>query len=298
MRSTVNETFTCRAVLCAVALSAVAFGQTSGEWVAAHNNYRRAITGYDGKPTASPDLVWSDALAKDAQDWANQMSTTGEFKHRPNSSTSSSAAARAWGENLAWGSSATYTGIEGLTAWYNEKPFFLPATSKCSAGNVCGHYTQVMSQLSREVGCATASGSNGVYVVCNYTPHGNDVSNGGYADLYPNQKAPAPGGAAFGNLKTELSLDLMYSECLKSVADGLLAAAVPATAGNPVDLAPGCNFTKVRSYDSGVMSAYTGVADSAAATFINYNFQGMVLGTNGAVAFSLKPARAVLVTGE
>ena len=70
--------------------------------------------------------------------------------------------ARAWGENLAWGSSAAYNGLEGLTAWYNEKPFFLPVTSKCSAGNVCGHYTQVISQLSRQVGCATASEPNGV----------------------------------------------------------------------------------------------------------------------------------------
>ena len=47
-----------------------------------------------------------------------------------------------------------------------------------------------------------------------------------------------------------------------------------------------------------LMSAYAGTPDSAAATFINYNFQGKVLGTNGAVAFAVNPARAVLVTGE
>lgn len=285
-------------LFCAIALSAVSFGQTSAQWLTQHNNYRRVITAFDGGPTSSPDFIWSDALANDAQEWATKMSASGEFKHRPNSSNSSSTDARAWGENLAWGSSATYNGLEGLTAWYNEKPFFLPVTSRCSAGNVCGHYTQVISQLSREVGCATASGPNGVYAVCNYTPHGNDTSNGGYADLYPNQRAPVPGGAAFGNLKNELNLDFSYSECLKTVADGLLAASVPTTAGNPADLAPACNFMKVRSYDTGVMSAYTGAPDSAAATFINYNFQNKVLGTNGAVAFSLNPARAVLVTGE
>lgn len=137
-----------------------------------------------------------------------------------------------------------------------------------------------------------------MYAVCNYNPHGNDVSNGAYADLYANQRAPVPGGVAFGNLKSEMNLDLRYNECLKTVADGLLAAVVPTTAGNPADLAPACGFTKVRSYDSGVMSAYTGTPGSAAATFINYNFQGKVLGTNGAVAFTVNPARAVLVTGE
>lgn len=277
---------------------AVSLGQTPAQWVTEHNKYRQNLTGFDSKPTASPNLVWSDALAKDAQEWADKMSATGEFKHRPNSSNSDSADARAWGENLAWGSSATYGGLEGLTAWFNEKPFFLPATSRCSTGNVCGHFTQIVSQLSREVGCATASGGNGAYVVCNYTPHGNDTSGGGYADLYPNQKAPVPGGTSFGNLKTALKLDLIYNECLKAVADGLLTAVVPTTAGTQIDLAPACNFTRVRSYDSGVLSAYSGSPDSAAGVFINYLFQGTVLGLNGAVSVSLNPARAVLVTGE
>ena len=276
---------------------AVSFGQTPAQWVTEHNKYRQNLTGFDGRPTASPNLVWSDALARDAQEWADRMSATGQFRHRPNSSTNS-ADARAWGENLAWGSSATYTGLEGLTAWYNERPFFLPDTSRCSPGNVCGHYTQVISQLSREVGCATASGPNGTYVVCNYTPHGNDTTSGGYADLYPNQKAPVPGGASFGNLRTALNVDLVYNDCLKTVADGLLAAAVPTTAGTQVDLAPACNFTKVRSYDSGVLSAYTGTPDRAAAAFISYIFQNGVMGVNGAVAVNLNPARAVLVTGE
>jgi len=281
-----------------VFLCAVSFGQTPAEWVDAHNQYRRDLVTHDGKPTASPDLGWNETLAKDAQEWATKMAVSGEFKHRPNSSTSTSPDARAWGENLAFGSSQTYTGLEGLTDWFNEKPFFLRATSKCSAGNVCGHYTQVISQLSREVGCAIATGSGGTYAVCNYNPHGNDVSNGSYADLYPGQKVPAPGGAAFANLKTDASLDIMFSDCLKTAADALLAAAVPATAGTPVDLAATCGFTKVRLYDSGVLSGYTGTADKAAGTFINYRFQGKVLGTSGGVAVSVNPPRAVLLTGE
>lgn len=278
---------------------AVSFGQTPAQWVTEHNKYRQNLTGFAGQPTASPNLIWSDGLARDAQEWADRSSAAGiPLRHRPNSSTNDTAAARAWGENLAWGSSATYDGLEGLTAWYNERPFFIPATSRCSPGNVCGHFTQVISQLSREVGCATASGPNGTFVVCNYAPHGNDTSSGGYADLYPNQRAPVPGGASFGNLRTELNVDLIYNDCLKTLADGLLAAAVPTTAGTPADLAPACNFTKVRSYDSGVLSPYTGPPDSAAGIFIGYIFRGRVLGLNGAVAVSLNPARAVLVTGE
>ncbi|MCX6603766.1 MAG: CAP domain-containing protein [Acidobacteria bacterium] len=281
-----------------VLLSAISFGQTPAEWLNGHNKYRRTLVTHDGKPTSTPDLVWNETLAKDAQEWATKMAASGEFKHRPNSSTSKSSDARAWGENIAFGSSATYSGLEGLTAWYDEKPFFLPATSKCSPGNDCGHFTQVVSQLSREVGCATGTGANGTYAVCNYNPHGNDVSNGSYADLYPGQKAPAPGGALFASLKADASLDIMFNDCLKTAAEGLLAAAVPSTAGTPVDLPGACGFTKIRSYDSGVLSGYTGAEDKAAGTFINYRFQGKVLGTSGGVAVSVNPPRAVLLTGE
>ena len=99
-------------------------------------------------------------------------------------------------------------------------------------------------------------------------------------------------------MKTAMKLDLVFNDCLKAVADGLLAAAVPAGAGNPADISPGCNFAKVWSYDSGLMSPYSGNADNAAGLFLNYSFQGRVLGTSGAVAVTINPPRAVLVTGE
>ena len=287
-------------LLSCVTLGALSFGQTPAEWVNAHNNYRRNLIGFDGNPTSSPDLTWSDALAKDAQEWANKMAATQDFKHRPNSGSSTHADARPWGENLAWGSSPTYTGIDGLTGWYNEKPFFHAPTSKCTAGNVCGHFTQVISQLSREVGCATAAAPDrSMYVVCNYSPHGNTQENGAYAELYKNQRPPMPGGAVFANLNTTMQLSLMFNQCLLDLATGLLSAPPPATAGQPADLAASCTFTKVRSYDTGIGAAGNFPnADAAGAPLINLYFNGQVMGVNGAVVVSLNPLRAVLVTGE
>ncbi len=293
----------CSAVLflsCMVALGALSFGQTPAQWVDAHNNYRRNLIGYDGNPTSSADLVWSDALAQDAQDWANKVAAGGVLKHRPNSSSSSSDA-RPWGENLAWGSSPTYTGIDGLTAWYNEKPFFQPSTSKCTPGNDCGHFTQVISQLSREVGCATAMGSDmSVYAVCNYSPHGNTQENGAYAELYKNQRPPVPGGAVFANLNTKMQLNLVFNQCLLDTATGLLAVSPPpASAGLPANLAATCGFATVRAYDTGLGAAGNFPnADIAGADVINLYFDGKVMGVNGAVVVSLNPLRAVLVTGE
>lgn len=288
----------------AAAFGTFASGQTADQWVSAHNNYRRNLTGFDGKPTSSPDLVWSATLASDAQDWANKLAASpeGMLRHRPNSNESQSPDARAWGENLAWGSSPTYSGLDGLTDWYNEKPFFDTATSKCTAGNPCGHYTQVISQLSREVGCATAVRSTdpnaGVFIVCNYSPHGNTQQNGAYAELYKNQRPPVPGGAVFANLNTTMQLNLMFNQCLLDVATRLLAAPPAATAGTPVTISPTCNFTTVRAYDTGVGATGTFTPDSAGAQLINLYFNGQVMGVNGAVIVSLNPARAVLVTGE
>ena len=279
-------------------MSVLSFGQTPAQWVSSHNNYRRTLIGYDGKTTSSPDLTWSDGLAKDAQEWANQVAAAANLKHRPNSSRSTSPDARAWGENLAWGSSDSYDGIAAITAWYNEKPFFQPPTSTCTPNNVCGHFTQVISQLSREVGCATASGADmSVYVVCNYSPHGNTQENGAYAELYNNQRPPVPGGALFGNLKG-IGLDLKFDECLRMTAVGLLAAP-PANAGAPTDLAAACTYSKVRAYDSGIGAAgFTGTADNAGAALINLYFKDQVMGLNGGVVVSLNPLRVVLVTGE
>jgi pathogenesis-related protein 1 len=281
-----------------LASCSLAFGQTPSQWIDAHNKYRHSLLGFDGNPTSSPDLIWSDALAKDAQDWANKNAAAGKSTHRPNSGSSTHADARPWGENLAWGSSSTFDGLAGLMAWYDEKPFFVPASSTCTANNVCGHFTQVVSQLSKEVGCATASGADlSVYVVCSYSPHGNTQQDGAYSELYKNQRPPVPGGAVFGNLKG-IGLDLRFNDCLQMQATAMLAAP-PAKPGVPSDLVPSCGFSKVRAYDTGLgASGFTGTADRAGAALTNLIFPGQVLGLNGGIAAGVTPLRSVLITGE
>jgi pathogenesis-related protein 1 len=163
-----------------VVLCTTSFGQTPNEWLNAHNKYRRTLVGHDGKPTSSPDLVWSARLARGAQVWANKLAASGRLQHSPNSD---------FGENLGAG----YGGTTAVDAWAGrEKALFNPLTGSCHPTSaVCGHYTQVISQLSKEVGCANASSADGmVFTVCNYFPHGNLQENGRYAELYPNQRPP------------------------------------------------------------------------------------------------------------
>ena len=276
-------------------IATAALAQTPGEYVGIHNAYRANLKDYMGNPTSSPALVWSDSLAALAQDWATRQAASGAFEHRPKTGADSSPS----GENLARGS-AGYTAKQAIDAWVlQEVPNFDAAKSRCKAGTVCGHYTQVISQLSTELGCGTATGDDGsVTVVCNYNPHGNLVENGAYAELYPGQRAPVPGGAVFSNLNARANLSLMFNQCLTDLATAFLAS-TPNQAMTPQTAA--CGFNTVRAYDSGTgWIGFNASADTAGGLLIASSMGafGSVMGTSGGVAVRLNPARAVVITGE
>jgi Cysteine-rich secretory protein family len=127
-------------------------------------------------------LTWSDQLAAGAQTWAEEVATSGNFDHDPVYTGLSCFQARTnpcYGENIAGfnpslGPSAPG---EGVSLWTAEKSNYNGQTNTCAAGEVCGHYTQMVWQTSREVGCATAPpGAGGLHysvLVCRYNPPGN-----------------------------------------------------------------------------------------------------------------------------
>ncbi len=281
-------------------LCLVSLGQTPDDWVNAHNKYRSSLVGYDGKPTSSPNLTWSNTLAKDSQEWADQMAMNGLFNHRPQLGPDS----RPYGENLAVANGQS-GGTTAVDDWVNkEKAFFDPVNSRCTAGNVCGHYTQVISRIAMELGCGNATSADGtVYTVCNYSASGNlQQADGSFADLYPNQRL-IPGGAVFQSLNRRLQLSLIFNECL--LARAATIASTPGPRG-PIDLPAECGFTKARNYDSGSpvagetgLPGYAGGAEDAGGIAVEFYFSGRVTGISGAIVVpSTNPLRAVLVTGE
>ena len=286
----------------AAALCPRASAQTPDDWVSAHNRYRRTLMTFDGRPASSPDLTWSDALATDAKAWADRLAASGNLQHRPNSTQSTSPDARPYGENLAFTSAGGASGVAFVDTWVNtERGFFHPQTSTCRGG-VCGHFTQVISQLSREVGCAQSMAADGsVYGVCNYTPHGNLTLSSNptvYSELFPGQRAPVPGGPMFENLNRVMQLDLRFNDCLLTMATTIANGSGDEGA---TDLPAACGYTRVRAYDTGSnagRTGYTGTADNAGGFLIGLVFQGRVMGVFGAVVSTTNPLRAVLVTGE
>jgi pathogenesis-related protein 1 len=128
-----------------------------------HNSERAAV--------GVPDLVWSDKLAADAKPWAEYLATTGKFEHDTNRGNV--------GENIAGfnPSKGVSAPGEGQQLWVAEKNNWNGGAfpSGCASGKVCGHYTQMVWRNTKEVGCATASGSGHPYsiLVCRYSPPGN-----------------------------------------------------------------------------------------------------------------------------
>jgi pathogenesis-related protein 1 len=141
---------------------------------AAHNAARAAV-----QPPATPSLppmAWSSTIAASAQ----AFTTNCVFADTMG----------AYGSN-AFAGTGTYTPAEVVASWVGEDANYDYATNTCAAGQMCGHYTQVVWRDSVGLGCGmtnctvnnpfTAHGSGAWQLwVCNYNPAGNYVGEKPY----------------------------------------------------------------------------------------------------------------------
>ena len=117
-------------------------------------------------------IEWNNGIAKSAQDYADYLASTGEFKHGNSD----------YGENL-FLSSYNSSSVDAINSWYEEKSNYDYSDNSCNG--VCGHYTQIIWKNSTELGCAKATYSTGKYkdytlIVCRYNPVGNYTSQKPY----------------------------------------------------------------------------------------------------------------------
>jgi Cysteine-rich secretory protein family len=137
--------------------------------LSAHNQYRAEVD--------VPPLAWSDALASDAQEWADYLASLGgeELQHAENTGQ---------GENLWMGTAGFFSYTEMVKSWGDEQQNFMdgkfPDVSSTGNWSDVGHYTQMVWRKTTEVGCgmATAGGNN--ILVCRYSPPGNFMSESVY----------------------------------------------------------------------------------------------------------------------
>lgn len=110
-------------------------------------------------------VTWNATVATYAQNYANQRINDCAMTHSTGSP---------YGENLAKGSSSSFTGVSAVNLWAAEKQYYDYQNNGCIGGHQCLHYTQVVWHDSTQIGCARVRCSNGwYYVICSYYQPGN-----------------------------------------------------------------------------------------------------------------------------
>jgi uncharacterized protein YkwD len=130
------------------------------EIVAAHNHYRAQH--------GAARLQWDSELARYAEQHAKRC----VFKHSGGD----------YGENLAAGYP---TATAAIAAWYSEVAFY--SYQKPRFSSATGHFTQLVWRSTQKIGCASVAcngrqGTQGDYLVCEYSPAGNVVNPGYFAE--------------------------------------------------------------------------------------------------------------------
>jgi len=151
-----------RQAICILALFLFAgSAQVSNEMLALHNAARARA--------GTPPLAWSSQLAARSQTWANTLLARGEFRHTPSP---------VYGENLFEIVGAAASPAEVVNMWMSESPNYNYSSNTCSG--TCGHYTQIIWNTTRSVGCASARGHDREIWVCTYDPPGNWIGRRPY----------------------------------------------------------------------------------------------------------------------
>lgn len=127
-------------------------------------------------------VAWSDDLAEFAREWAQYLAERNgcQLHHRPDNGKYRIR----YGENLYWASALRLgNGMrkgqkispqQVVSAWISGRQDYDLARNRCGWGKSCGHYTQVVWNTTRRIGCGIAVCSDLSQIwVCNYDPPGN-----------------------------------------------------------------------------------------------------------------------------
>ena len=131
--------------------------------LAAHNAERAAA--------GVPPLQWDAQLAASAAAYAASLERLGRLEHSARSSRPGQS------ENLWMGSRGAYSPEQMVGSWGMEKVHFRPGIfpNVSSTGNWLdvAHYTQMIWRTTARVGCGLHRGRRYDYLVCRYSPRGN-----------------------------------------------------------------------------------------------------------------------------
>ncbi|XP_041021884.1 pathogenesis-related protein PR-1 [Juglans microcarpa x Juglans regia] len=120
-------------------------------------------------------LMWDFQLEKYARWWGGQRKADCKLQH------SFPEGEFKLGENIYWGQGSTWTPYDAVNTWAGEEKYYTYVTNTCVAGQMCGHYTQIVWRDTRRIGCARVVCDSGdVFMTCNYDPPGNYIGERPY----------------------------------------------------------------------------------------------------------------------
>ncbi|KAJ3695710.1 hypothetical protein LUZ60_001087 [Juncus effusus] len=123
----------------------------------AHNAIR---VNYGSRP-----LRWNKKMARFARRWSYKMHSVCNLTHSHGP----------YGENLFIGG-GPWTIKQAMDYWADEVKFYNWMSNTCTPGKMCGHFTQMIWEETRAVGCGAARcNETHIFMTCNYEPAGNYV---------------------------------------------------------------------------------------------------------------------------
>jgi pathogenesis-related protein 1 len=144
------------------------------ELVAAHNRWRSRV--------GVEPIRWSNHLAESSQAWANALARRGcRLQHSVTEEVGENLFLRGPRRTGRLRQFELATPSEVVDAWGNESRYYSYTRNRCTDGQSCGHYTQVIWRETEAVGCAISVCSDSAQVwVCQYWPAGNVVGRRPY----------------------------------------------------------------------------------------------------------------------
>jgi pathogenesis-related protein 1 len=117
-------------------------------------------------------VSWDDTVAAYAQAYGEERRGDCQLVH----------SGGPYGENIFGGPGGDWSAADAVGLWVAEKEFYDHGSNSCAAGEVCGHYTQVVWRDSTAIGCAriVCDNSGGVFIICSYNPPGNVMGQSPY----------------------------------------------------------------------------------------------------------------------
>ena len=129
------------------------------EFLEGHNKYRGMVN--------LPPLTWDRNLTRYARRWGAKRAVDCKIVH----------SFGPYGENMFWGRLDHWTPSKVVDSWGEEGQHYHMNNNQCDAGEMCGHYTQIIWKETLRLGCARIRCLNGEFlVICEYDPPGNYVS--------------------------------------------------------------------------------------------------------------------------